>query len=254
MALEAGRAAPQAPRALPPLPAAPSPASPPAAEGALFTRCHHGYTSSSLLPASLCGLPVAGCPRELAARWGWLRHRVPHPAPRVAGSCGLPQLPSTLLADLPPPGPAGPEHGLEGEVGDPGCARAHVCAGSRSLPVPGAQRGLRHAPNWGGGHSLGVPGSSGCRRMETRMGAGRLNPPGSRRQGGDPRARRAMPRTAPARRAGCQPARPGDGEGRGESRSQPGTPGVGGGSRGSWGSPGPRAPRPLPIPRAVPAA
>lgn len=126
MALEAGRAAPQAPRALPPLPAAPSPASPPAAEGALFTRCHHGYTSSSLLPASLCGLPVAGCPRELAARWGWLRHRVPHPAPRVAGSCGLPQLPSTLLADLPPPGPAGPEHGLEGEVGDPGCARTRV--------------------------------------------------------------------------------------------------------------------------------
>lgn len=140
-----------------PLPTAPSPPSPPAAKGALFTRCHHGYVSGSLLPASLrgaaCGRVSPGAGRTLGLA------PAPRPPPCSGGGRKLRPPPAPQHAACRPSAfqPAGPEHGLEGEVGDPGCARTRVRRepqSPRAWGPAGAQARSKLVGREGGGGSL----------------------------------------------------------------------------------------------------
>lgn len=241
-----------------PLPTAPSPPSPPAAKGALFTRCHHGYVSGSLLPASLrgaaCGRVSPGAGRTLGLA------PAPCPPPCSGGGRKLRPPPAPQHAACRPSAsqPAGPEHGLEGEVGDPGCARTRVRRepqSPRAWGPAGAQARSKLVGREGGGSLIRGARVLGLQMDGSQDGCGSPQPPWGQAVGRGP-YEHAVPCRAPPRPGelgGSQHAR---GTGRGEVSpgTSPGHRGWVGEARGSWGSPGRRAPRPLPSPRAVPAA
>lgn len=142
------------------------------------------------------GIPVRGC----------LRPGVPGSCPHAGAGSGTaspallwrwqeaaasPSSPAAQHAACRPSAsrPASPR-ARAGRRGRGPRVRAHTCAqGTAVSPCLGPSGGsgtLRTGCVGGAVHSLGVPGSSGCRQLEARMGAGHLNPAGGRQQGGDP--------------------------------------------------------------------